>query len=83
MVSVPGPARVPYPARIQAPGPRGDAGRMSAPLPCPPAQIETVRHTRFLGPEPIPAGQQAKVLGMAADNRFVYTTYHRHAIRAP
>ncbi|HZB48193.1 MAG TPA: hypothetical protein VE547_03790, partial [Mycobacteriales bacterium] len=56
---------------------------MTTPLPCPPAAVETVRHARFVGTEPIPAGQRGAIGGLAADDRFLYATYQRHDIAAP
>jgi DNA-binding beta-propeller fold protein YncE len=56
---------------------------MSAPLQCPPVQVETARHTRFLGTAPIPAGQRDTIGGLATDDRFLYATYQRHDIAAP
>lgn len=50
---------------------------------CPPAQVETIRTSHLLGAEPVPPDQHGKVIGSAADDRFVYATYHRSAIAAP
>jgi DNA-binding beta-propeller fold protein YncE len=51
---------------------------MSAPQQCPPAQVEAMRHSRFLGSQPLLPTEHGQVLGLAADDRFVYATYHRN-----
>ncbi|HVQ96264.1 MAG TPA: hypothetical protein VMU51_34925 [Mycobacteriales bacterium] len=44
---------------------------------CPSAQVQTTVRARFLGAQPLPSGQVGQILGLAADDRYVYATYHR------
>ncbi len=46
--------------------------------PCPPAVVENTARSRFLGTAPLPSTEFGQVLGLAADSRYVYATYHRN-----